>query len=304
MKKDTRERQGHRLYGGIEAGGSKFVCAVSTSPAEAPLAILRVPTTSPRETLSEVVDFFIDHDLKSLGVASFGPVDLRSRSPTYGYIMDTPKKGWKDTDLVGALKGRLRVPVGFDTDVNASVLAESLYGAAQGMSDVVYLTVGTGIGGGALVNGGVIHGLVHPEMGHVPVTRHPADSFAGRCPFHGDCLEGMASGPAIEERWSKPPGSIQQGHRAWDMEAFYLAQGVRTIMLMLSPERIVLGGGVMKNRSLFPMIRERVIEMLHGYLNHESIAGEKIDEYIVPPSLGDRSGLVGAMELARRAVVR
>jgi len=289
-----------KLYGGIEAGGTKFRCAVATSPNSAPVAKLEVPTTTPDETLGKVIGFFKEHDLKALGIASFGPIDLRRESPTYGYITDTPKEVWRNTDLAGLFERTFGVPTAFDTDVNASALAEARYGAAQGLSHVIYITVGTGIGGGALVNGEILHGLVHPEMGHLPVPRHPRDAYRGYCTFHGDCLEGMACGPAIEARWKRPASDLPIDHEAWEIEVYYLARGICAMVYAFSPQRVICGGGLMNQKKLFPLIRRQVVEMLHGYVQDESII-HHIDEFIVEPGLGNRSGVVGSLELGRRA---
>lgn len=291
-----------KLYGGVEAGGAKFNCVVAAAPHGPSVAELRVQTTTPAETLPRIIEFFGEHDLKALGIASFGPIDLRPGSPTYGYITDTPKKGWQQTDLAGLFERTFAVPTGFDTDVNGSALAETLYGAARGLSSVVYLTVGTGIGGGAFIDGRSVHGLMHPEMGHLPVPRHPRDAYRGCCIFHGDCLEGLASGPAIEARWNRPPSSLPPDHEAWELEAYYLARAICAIVYTISPERVVCGGGVMRQQQLFPLIRRKVPEMLHGYIRSESIL-HHIDEFIVEPGLGDRSGVVGALELGKRAEV-
>jgi fructokinase len=294
------------LYGGIEAGGTRFSCAVATAPdlrldsQAIRLRTCEVPTTSPEETLGKVVDFFKQYDLKALGVASFGPIELRRGLPKYGYITTTPKPGWKDVDIVQRLQLTLGVPTGFDTDVNASALAEASYGAAKGLSDVVYITVGTGIGGGAVINGEMLHGLLHPEMGHLPIPRHPRDDYPGYCTFHRDCLEGMASGVAIGDRWKTRPDALPPDHEAWELEAYYLARGICAMVYTLSPQIIICGGGVMHQEQLFPLIRRQVVEMLQGYIQSEEITGG-IDGFIVKPGLGGRSGLVGALELARRA---
>jgi fructokinase len=289
-----------KLYGGIEAGGTKFMCAVATNPNSPPVAELEVAATKPDETLRKVIGFFKEHNLKALGIASFGPIDLRRKSPTYGYITDTPKRAWKNTDVARLFERTFGVPTGFDTDVNASALAETRYGAAQGLSNVIYITVGTGIGGGAVINGEIVHGLVHPEMGHLPVPRHFRDAYRGYCAFHGDCLEGMACGPAIEARWKKPASALPLDHEAWEFEVYYLARAICAMIYMISPQRIICGGGVMSKKELFPLIRKQVVEMLHDYVQSESIM-HHIDEFIVEPGLGNRSGTVGALELAQRA---
>jgi fructokinase len=289
-----------KMYGGIEAGGSKFVCVVSTSPTNDPVSTLKVDTTTPDETLGRVIGFFKQHDVKALGIASFGPIELRRESPTYGYITATPKPGWRYTNIAQLFQRTFGVPTGFDTDVNAAALAEVCYGAAQGLSHAIYVTVGTGIGGGAVINGEPVHGLVHPEMGHLPVPRHSRDTYAGHCIFHHDCLEGMASGPAIEDRWKKPASALPLDHEAWEFEAYYLARAICAMVYTISPQRIICGGGVMRHQQLFPLIRRQVLEMLNGYIRSETII-DQIDTFIVPPGLGDQSGTVGALELAQRA---
>jgi fructokinase len=291
-----------KLYGGIEAGGTKFVCTVAIGPTDDPVSALTVVTTTPGETLGRVISFFKKYDLKALGIASFGPIDLSRESPTYGYITGTPKPGWKQTDIAQLFRLTFDVPTGFDTDVNAAVLAEARYGAARGLSHAIYVTVGTGIGAGAVINGEVLHGLVHPEMGHLPVPRHPRDTYAGHCVFHRDCLEGMASGPAIEDRWKMQASTLPPDHEAWEFEAYYLARAICAMVYTISPQRIICGGGVMHHRQqrLFPLIRGRVAEMLNGYIRSESII-DRIGTFILPPGLGNRSGTVGALELAQRA---
>ena len=240
--------------------------------------------------------------MAAVGVGSFGPLDLRPGSPTYGYVAATPKPGWPYANLLGPIREALNLPVALDTDVNAAALGEHRWGAGVGLDSLVYITVGTGIGGGAVVAGRPLHGASHPEMGHgrIPHDRE-VDPFEGFCPYHVDCLEGLASGPAIEARWGHPAELLPEDHPAWDLEAGYLAAGIANIVLILSPHRIVVGGGVMKQRHIFPMIRERVVELLHGYGITEDIVSA-IDDYIVPPALGDDSGIAGAFALAEMAV--
>ncbi len=292
------------IFGAIETGGSKVDCAVGSWPDDV-RDRLRVPTTSPAETLGRVTDFLIRHHrvtpLSAVGIGSFGPVDLRAGSPTYGYITTTPKPGWRNADVVGPIREKLQVPVAFDTDVNAAALGEVRWGAGRGLGSLVYITVGTGIGGGAVIAGRPVHGASHPEMGHV-FTPHDrsVDPFDGVCPYHGDCLEGLASGPSMEARWGVPAESLPEDHRGWRLEAEYLASAIANIMLTLSPERIVLGGGVMNRRHIFPLIRERVFELLQGYGVLEEIV-EGIDDHIVPPGLGDDSGIAGAFVLGEGA---
>ncbi len=293
-----------RFAGGVEAGGTKFVCAVGTPQGEV-LAEERFPTTDPQSTLGRVIAFFETQQaalgaIDSLGIGSFGPIELRCDSPTFGYITATPKPGWSNTDVVGRLHSALDVPVAFDTDVNAAGLGEWQWGAARGLSNFVYLTVGTGIGGGGMINGALIHGLVHPEMGHVRIPHdRQRDPFAGCCPFHGDCLEGLASGPALAERWGAPTESLAADHPAWELEAEYLALALVNFICTLSPERIVLGGGVMQQEGLYQRVREKVLECLNNYVRSPAII-DAIDDFIVPPALGNRAGVLGAIALGQR----
>jgi len=293
------------LYAGIEAGGTKFVCAVGSHPDNL-VAQTSFPTTTPELTLDKAVNFFRKQETKygkinALGIASFGPVNPQPGSPTYGYITATPKPGWSNTDMVGYMKSALEMPVGFDTDVNGAAFGEWRWGAARGLESFIYLTIGTGIGGGGLVNGALMHGLIHPEMGH---TRLPhdwlADPYPGGCPFHGDCFEGLANGPAIEERWGQRAETLPTDHPAWDLEALYIALGLMNYICTLSPERIILGGGVMEQSQLFPKVRVKVQDLLNGYVQHPHILSD-INEYIVPPELGGMAGVLGAIALAIQA---
>jgi len=292
-----------KTFGGIEAGGTKFVCAVGTGPddlrAEAVL-----PTTAPRETIGRAITFFEEQagiwPLAAVGVASFGPLDPDPTSSTFGAITTTPKPGWANVDFAGAVGRALGVPVGFDTDVNAAALGEHRWGAAQGLDTFIYLTIGTGIGGGGMVNGQLIHGLIHPEMGHVRIPHDwESDPYPGCCPYHGDCLEGLATGPALEGRWGQQGETLPPDHPAWPLEARYLALGLVNIICILSPQRIIMGGGVMQQRALFPLVRREVQALLNGYLQAPAIL-EQIDDYIVPPGLGDRAGVLGAIALAQQ----
>lgn len=292
------------VYGGIEAGGTKFVCAVGTGPGDI-RAQVRFPTTTPEESLERAVRFLREQrgrgELAAVGIASFGPIDPNPASPTYGHITMTPKAGWVHTDVVGAVLDGLGVPVGFDTDVNVAALGEGRWGAAIGLETYVYLTVGTGIGGGGMVNGRLMHGLMHPEMGHLRVPRDPAaDPYPGSCPYHGDCLEGLACGPAIAGRWGRPAEELPDDHPAWALEAHYLGLGIANVVLTLSPQRVIVGGGVMGRGQLLGMVRREVQALLGGYVQVPALA-EGIEEYIVPPALGARSGVLGALALAERA---
>lgn len=295
------------VYGGIEAGGTKFVCAIGTGPEDL-RAEARIETGSPEETLRGACGFFRAHSGRSdggegvspcaVGIASFGPLDLHPDSPTYGFITSTPKPGWKDTDLAGTVSRELGLPVALDTDVNAAALGEHRWGAAVGLDTFLYLTVGTGIGGGGMSRGRLLHGLVHPEMGHVMVPHDTeADPFPGVCPYHGDCLEGLACGPAIEHRWGAPAETLPGGHPAWELEARYLALALVDYICTLSPQRIIMGGGIMKQERLFSLIRENVLRLLNGYVDSPAVV-DNIDSYIVPPGLGDRAGVLGAIALA------
>lgn len=290
------------LVGGIEAGGTKFVCAVGTGPDDI-RDKARFPTTKPDETIQNCLDFFAPYadQLQAIGVGSFGPVDPNPNSATFGTITTTPKPHWANTDIVSPLQEQFGVPVGFDTDVNAAALGEGKWGAAQGLHTFLYLTIGTGVGGGAMVQGQLLHGLVHPEMGHIPLPHDwQEDPYKGRCPFHGDCLEGMASGPAIEDRWGVKGTELGVDHPAWALEAKYLAQALRTYIVVLSPQRIIMGGGVMSQSQLFPLIRQNVLTFLNGYVQADTIL-QDIDKYIVPPRLGNRAGVAGAFALAYQA---
>jgi len=286
--------------GGIEAGGTRWNCAIGGDGVE-PERVESFPTTTPAETIGHAVEFFAAvPDLEALGVGLFGPLEVSRRSPRWGTITTTPKPGWRDVDVVGPLAEALGVPIALDTDVNAAAIGEWRHGAAQGLDTFVYITVGTGIGGGAFVNGRPVHGLLHPEIGHTLIPHDRAhDPFEGCCPFHGDCLEGLASGTAMRARWGRPAEEIDDP-AAWDIEAEHLAHGLANVVLTLSAERIVLGGGVGRAPGLIERVRARLPEALAGYVDVPAIT-ERIDTYLVPPALGERSGVVGALTLAREA---
>jgi fructokinase len=293
---------GSKVYGGIEAGGTKFVCAMGSGPDDLNNEI-RFPTTNPEETIGRAINYFKEqqkkYSLEAIGVGSFGPVDLRPGSPTYGYITTTPKPGWKNTEFMGRLQRELNLPVYFETDVNAAAFGEYQWGAGQNLESLLYLTIGTGIGGGSIVNGRLLHGFNHIETGHILLPRDKErDPFEGICPFHGDCLEGLASGPAIEKRWGKKAESLPADHPAWELETDYLAAGLVNFLLTLAPERIIMGGGVMSEPYLFPMIRKKVKKLLNNYIHLPEII-DHIDEYIVPPLLGKHTGILGAIALAK-----
>ena len=290
------------LYAGLEAGGTKFNCVVGAGPDDI-RAETRIPTTTPEATLREALEFFRAQratlgPLTAAGVASFGPVDLDPASATYGFITSTPKPGWAHTDIVGPVRQALVVPVQFDTDVNAAALGEGRWGAAQGLDHFIYLTVGTGIGGGGLVGGAMLHGLVHPEMGHVRIPHdRTADPYEGHCPFHGDCLEGLACGPAMNARWGRPAEELPDDHPAWALEARYLALALNDFVCTLSPRRIILGGGVMERLSLFAKIHRELQSLLNGYIQAPQLTTH-IERYVVPPAFGPRAGIMGALALA------
>jgi fructokinase len=285
--------------GAIEAGGTKFICGIGNENGIIEDQI-SFPTEHPELTLPKVIQYFQGKQVEAIGIGSFGPIDIRLDSPTYGYVTTTPKPGWGNYDMLGTLKRNFSVPFGWDTDVNAAAFGEAKWGAAQGLSSCLYYTVGTGVGVGVYSEGKLIHGLVHPEGGHVLTRRHPEDVFPGGCPYHGDCLEGMAAGPAIEARWGKKGHELPIDHMAWEMEAFYIAQSITGAILLNSPQKIILGGGVMQQSQLFPLIRQAVLQNLNGYVSSSTIL-EHIDEYIVPPGLGQQAGLCGALALGLTA---
>lgn len=289
------------LFGGIEGGGTKFVCAIGTDPDDL-RAETRFPTTTPTETLGKAIKFFKEFDgLSAVGIACFGPLNPHPASPAYGHILPTPKSGWTNTNIVGALHSALDLPIVFDTDVNGAALAEARWGAAQGCDPVLYLTIGTGIGGGALVNGKLLHGILHPEMGHIPLPRDPKlDPFPGVCPFHGDCFEGLAAGPALEKRWGQKAETLSPDHAAWDLEAHYIALAIASYIYTLSPQKIVIGGGVAQQAHMLPLVRQKVQALLNNYVQSQLIT-KNIDDYIVLPGLGNRAGVLGAIALAEQA---
>ena len=284
--------------GALEAGGTKMVCAIGDETGRI-FEQISIPTETPDITMPKLITYFEERKVDALGIASFGPIELDREDPKYGYITTSTKKAWINFDMVGSFTRALRCPIGFDTDVNGSVLGEVTFGQAKGKSCVIYLTIGTGIGGGIYIEGNLLHGMLHPEAGHVLIRKRSDDRYAGKCPYHGDCLEGLAAGPAIEERWGKKAAELADRPEVWDMEADYIAQALVGYILTLSPEMIILGGGVMHQEQLFPLIREKVKEFLGGYIQAEEI--EDMEHYIVPASLHDDQGIMGCLELARRA---
>lgn len=294
-----------RLYGGVELGGTKTLCVVGAGTDI--VAEARIPTTDPSATLAAVVAFFrreiaAGREIRAIGVASFGPVELRRGAPRWGLITTTPKAGWSDVDVAGPIGAGLGLPVGFDTDVAGAALGEGRFGAARGLETFVYLTVGTGIGGGAVIGGRIAHGLVHAEMGHVSVPREPGDDFPGRCPFHRDCLEGMASGPALADRFGAPVETLaaERQRAAVELSARYVATGLRNVVYALAPERIVIGGGVGLADGFVPAVRAALPGVLGGY---PGLPEHADDAFVVAAALGTRAGIVGALALAEEAAV-
>lgn len=285
------------VVGGIEAGGTTWSCAVATGPDDVRAAVT-FPTAGPAETLARAIAFFEDAGpVEAIGIGCFGPVDLDRSSPTWGFVTTTPKPGWPGTDVAGPIGRALRVPVAFDSDVNAAALGEHRWGAARRLDTFSYVTVGTGIGGGGMAGGRLLHGLVHPELGHLRVPRVAGDDFPGTCPYHGDCWEGLAAGPAIAARWGRPGEELAADAHVWELEARYLALGLVAVISVLSPERIVLGGGVLDAPGLIERVRAEVVALLAGYLATPAL-GPAIDGYLVRPELGGRAGVLGAIALA------
>lgn len=288
--------------GALEAGGTKMVCAIGDENGNI-FERTSFPTLTPEKTMGGLIEFFKERNIDALGIGSFGPICLDKRDPAYGDITTTPKLEWRNFPLRSEFAKALGVPVGIDTDVNAAALGEAEFGAGRGCNTLVYYTIGTGVGGGVLAEGRLHHGMIHPEMGHMMIRPHADDPAPkGFCPYHISCLEGMASGPAIEKRWGEFAKELEAGHIAWDIEAEYLAQMCVNTIVMFSPERIILGGGVMHQEHLFAKIRKRTLELLGGYVAAPAIL-ERIDEYIVAPGLGDNAGAVGSLMLAKAELV-
>ena len=280
--------------GAIEGGGTKFVCGIGTPDGHI-LETITIPTTMPEQTLGHVMQYFMQHEVESIGFGSFGPVEIDPRKPLYGNMMDTPKPHWSGFPMMGYLRTELSAPIVLTTDVNSAALGEATWGAAAGLDNCLYMTVGTGIGAGAIVNGQILHGFMHPEMGHLLVRRHPDDAFAGICPFHQDCLEGLASGPAIEARYGIKAQKLEQDHIVWEHVAYYIAQAIVNIALVIAPKKVVIGGGVMKQPHLLPRIRRQAKRLMSGYMQLE-------EQWIVTPKLGEYSAIKGALALARSVV--
>ncbi|AYV69091.1 fructokinase [Niallia circulans] len=286
------------LYGAIEAGGTKFVCAVGDAKGNIQERI-SIPTTTPEETMPEVIAFFKKFSVDAIGIGSFGPIDVDKNNATYGNITTTPKLAWKDYPLLKTIEDEFSVPTGFNTDVNVAALGEAKLGAAKGVDNCLYITIGTGIGAGAYINGELLQGLTHPEMGHILVRRHPKDSYKGRCPYHADCLEGLAAGPAIEERWGEKAFHLSDKEEVWEMEGYYIAQALMQYILILSPKKIILGGGVMNQEHVLTHVHRYLTELLNGYVSYPEVQ-DKMNEYIVRPGLGDNAGITGGLLLAEK----
>lgn len=286
--------------GAIEAGGTKIVCGIGNEHGIIEDRI-SFPTEEPGRVMEQAIAYFRDKSVEAIGIGTFGPIDLDPGSGTYGSITTTPKPGWSGFPFLDTLGKEFNVPFGWDTDVNAAAFGEAKWGAARGLDSCVYFTIGTGIGVGVYAEGRLVHGMTHPEGGHLLPRRHPEDHFEGNCPYHGDCLEGLAAGPAIERRWGKKGAELGSDHPAWAIEAYYLGQAVMSTILMLSPKRIIMGGGVMHQEQLLPLIRTEVSRMLNGYVDSAAI---RTDDYIVSPGLGDNAGLCGALALGLEALKR
>jgi fructokinase len=292
-------------YIGIEGGGTKFVCGYGSGPDDLQGRAV-IATRSPEQTMPEIIEYIRSvlklTDIKAIGLSIFGPLDLEKTSKTYGYVMPTAKVEWSNFNIVAYLRKYFDLPIGFDTDVNAAAIGEYRWGAAQGLSDFLYLTIGTGIGGGAMVNGHLVHGVMHPEMGHIMVPQDISrDPFEGVCAYHKNCLEGLASGPSMKERWRvKSALDLPEHHPAWDLEADYLGSAAATFTMVLSPKRIVMGGGVMRQLHLLPKIRTKMLDVLKGYVQKDAVT-KYVDEYVVGPGVGENSGVLGSMALAERS---
>lgn len=283
------------LYGALEAGGTKMVLAVGNEKGEI-LEQKSIPTRTPEETMPEIISFFNGKNIQALGVGAFGPVDVIKTSPSYGHILNTPKLAWRQYDILGTLKKALNIPIGIDTDVNGSCLGEMTYGSAKGLKNVIYLTIGTGIGAGIAVDGKLLHGMLHPEGGHILIGKNKNDKGVSVCPYHDSCMEGLAAGPSIEKRWGKSAKELVGNDEVWELEAEYIAKGLVNMILILSPERIILGGGVMHQKQLFPLVRKKVTEYINEYYQTEAL--KDMDTFIVPASLNDDQGIMGAIRLA------
>ena len=286
------------IFGALEAGGTKMVCAIGDEHGNLTDRI-SLPTQTPEETMPLLIDYFKTNSISALGIGTFGPADLNPSSETYGHITTTPKLAWANYNIRKAFADSLQIPVGFDTDVNAACLGEATFGCLKDVNNGIYITIGTGVGVGIMVNRKLLHGMLHPEGGHILLSRNPSDKFKGSCPYHDNCLEGLAAGPAIEGRYGKKAIALSNLPEVWALEAEYIAKALVNYILILSPERIVLGGGVMHQNQLFPLVRQKTLELLNGYIKTRQL--DDMDTYIVPPSLHDNQGVLGCLKLAEEA---
>lgn len=283
------------MLGAIEAGGTKFVCAVGDDDFKI-IDKISFPTTYPEETLQRIFNFFdIYANLNAIGIGSFGPIDTNKKSEKYGYITSTPKTNWRNFNFLGEMKRHYSIPIGWTTDVNAACLGEYEVGSASYNNSCLYLTVGTGIGGGAILNGTIVEGFGHTEMGHIIIRNHPDDDFEGVCPYHKNCLEGLAAGPSIEKRYGVKAENLDSNHKIWGILAYYLAQALVNYTLILRPEKIILGGGVMNQASMLDLVKEEFSLLLANYIETPDL-----DSYIVRPSLGNNVGIAGGLILAHQ----
>lgn len=286
----------YKYYGALEAGGTKMVCAIGDEHGNI-VKRVSIPTRTPAETMPEMIAFFREYPIKALGIGCFGPIDLDKTASTYGHITTTPKLAWQNYPIVQAFQDALGIPVGFDTDVNAAALGEATFGCTKDVKNSIYITIGTGVGVGVIADGKPYHGMIHPEGGHIFLSRHPDDPMAiSSCPFHANCLEGLASGPAIEKRWGQPGATLSEKAEVWALEAYYIGQAVASYIMLLSPHRIVLGGGVMHQDGLLALVRQEAMTQLNGYVRGKGL--EDPETYIVGSSLQDNQGILGALQLA------
>ena len=289
-----------KLFGALEAGGTKMVCAIGDENGNI-LERVSIPTGTPENTMPPMIEFFKGKGISALGIGCFGPVDLDKKSPTYGYITSTPKLAWTNYPIVAEFEKALGVPVGFDTDVNAAALGEATWGCTKDVDNSIYITIGTGVGVGVIVNGKPYHGMIHPEGGHILLARHPQDPMVGSgCPFHENCMEGLAAGPSLEKRWGVKGAELSERMEVWEMEAWYIGQAITNYIMMLSPQRIICGGGVMHQPCLLPLIRKEVERQMNGYIKGKGM--DDLENYIVGVSLNDNQGAMGAVKLAMDAL--
>lgn len=285
--------------GALEGGGTKMVLAVCDENGRI-LDRTSIPTETPEVTMPKMIAYFKEHEVDALGIGFFGPIQLNQDSAEYGCMGNTPKAAWRGYPVYRTFRDALQIPIGLDTDVNAAALGEAAFGITKGLENSVYITIGTGVGVGVITNGKLLHGMMHPEGGHMLVARHPQDTYEGKCSCHQYCLEGMAAGPAIEARWGSKAYDLADRKEVWELEAYYVAQGLVNLILMLSPERIVLGGGVMHQTHVMELIRSKTLELMGGYMTTPQL--QDIENYIVLPSLNDNQGILGCAKLGMNAL--